>query len=231
MVPVLICPVVNGLDLFHRMLASIDEPVDRLVIVDATPDRNVEVEGALYIRPLCSIGLAGAINIGISQTPDAPWWMFTSHDLVYGPGDLAEIAALVEEDTTPVFVTGDRRDARLLRNAYGAVNLAAIDAVGLLDEWAFGPLYYDDDDWERRCRLGGVEWIEFNGQIQHARSSTIRDPRAAAGNARTFPMNAASYVEKWGGLPGAERFATPYDLPVPLSFVRPDLAGRAARQW
>lgn len=232
MIPVLICPIVNGVDLLRRMLASVDEPVERLVIVDMTPDRSVDVPGALYIRPLISLGLAGAINAGIMQTPDAPWWLFSSHDLVYGPGDLAEIAALVAIDDAPVFVTGDRLDERMLRNAYGAVNRAAVEMVGLFDEHAFYPIYYDDDDWERRCRLGGVDWVEFNGMIAHDRSSTIKDPLAAAANARTFPLNRARYIEKWGGAPGGEQFTTPYGIPgCPLSFTRPDPAGRAARLW
>ena len=231
MIPVLVCPVISRPDQFRRMLASVDEPVGRLVVVDMTPD-GIEVEGAHRLRPILSPGLAGAINLGISQTPDAPWWMFTSGDLVYAPGDLAEIVGLMEEDPGPCFITGDRADERLLRNAYGAVNLAAIDAVGLLDEWTFYPLYFDDDDWERRCRLGGVEWVEYNGAIAHERSSTIRsDTSAQTANDRTFPLNRDRYIAKWGGLPGSEVYRTPWNLDVPLSFTRPDLRGRAERLW
>lgn len=235
MIPVLICPVVSRPDQLETMLASIDEPVGRLVVIDMTPDGIEPLcarRGAERLRPLVSPGLAGAINLGIGQTPEAPWWMFSSSDLVYGPGDLAEIVALIEMDPDPCFVTGDRADDRLLRNAYGAVNVAAIEAVGLLDEWTFYPLYFDDDDWERRCRLGGVEWVEYNGSILHERSSTIAsDASAQADNARTFPVNLARYVDKWGGPPGAERYATPWDTGAPLAFTRPDPAGRAARAW
>lgn len=231
-IPVLICPIVNGEDLLRRMLASVDEPVGQLVIVDMTPGQRVDIPGARYIRPLESLGLAGAINAGIMQTPGAPWWMFASHDLVFGPGDLREITELMEAGPGPCFITGDRADERLLRNAYGAVNLAAIEAVGLLDEHTFFPLYFDDDDWQWRCQLGGVEWVEYNGTIAHDRSSTIRHAGAAEGNARTYPENRRRYVEKWGGPPGREAFVTPWGLPgVPLSFTRPDPRGRAARRW
>jgi len=230
MIPVLIAPVVGHVEKLEATLASVDEPVGRTVIVDMTPD-GLKLDGALHIRPLISLGLAGALNAAISQTPDAPWWLFVT-DIVFGPGDLAEIAYLVEQDAGPVFVTGDRKDERMLRNAYGALNVACVERVGLFDEWAFYPLYYDDDDWERRCALGGVEWVEYNGQIRHERSLTIRGDRDAyQGNVRTFPQNLRRYVEKWGGPPGSERFETPYDSGAPLSFVRPDPAGRAARRW
>lgn len=232
MIPVLICPIVNRPDLLRRMLASVDVPVGRIVVVDMTDVPEPVHPEQLTIRPLISLGYPGAINAGIMQTPDAPWWLFASNDIAFAPGNLAEIVGLIEESEGPAFVTGDRADDRMLRNAYGAVNVAAIEAVGLFDEHAFYPIYFDDDDWERRCRLGGVEWVEFNGQIHHDRSSTIRsDARAAEGNGRTFAENRRRYMEKWGGAPGAERFTTPYGLGVPLSFTRPDPAGRAARAW
>lgn len=231
-IPVLICPIINRPDLLARMIGAIDTPVDRLVVVDMTDDGCTVHPDQLTIRPLISLGYPGAINAGILQTPDAPWWLFASNDIVFGPGDLDWIAVRMESTEGPCFITGDRNDDRLLRNAYGAVNVQAIEAIGLVDEHAFYPIYFDDDDWERRCRLGGVEWVEYNGAIHHDRSSTINsDARAMAGNTRTFAENRRRYMEKWGGAPGSERFTTPYDLGVPLSFTRPDPAGRAARAW
>jgi GT2 family glycosyltransferase len=238
MIPVLIAPVVSRWDQFDRMIESLDEPVWRLVVVDQTsglgshvglyaPDYVTEV-----IRPLIPLGYGGAINAAIGQTPGVPWWLFVSGDVAFGPGDLAAITQLIEAADGPAFVTGDKNDDRLLRCAYGAVNVAAIEAVGLFDEWAFYPAYFEDDDWERRCRLGGVQWIEYNGQIEHERSSTIRsNPQWAERNRETFAQNLQNYIEKWHGVPGSESFSTPYGLPVPLCFTRPDPAGRALRKW
>lgn len=237
MIPVLICPVVSRFDLLERMLASIDHPIGRLVIVDNScadyhvpadllPEQRIE-----YIRPITGLGYPGGINAGIGQTPEAPWWMWSSNDLVWGPGDLAHIADLMDAANGPRLVTGDRRDDRMLRFAYGAENREAVEAVGLHDEWAFYPIYFDDDDYQYRCHQGGVEWIEYNGAIGHDRSSTIQDPTMAEHNARTFEMNRQRYLAKWGGLPGRECFSRPYDRPVPLSYTAPDIAGRAARLW
>ena len=112
------------------------------------------------------------------------------------------------------------------------MNRAVVDAIGLFDEWAFYPAYFEDDDYQRRCELGGVEWIAYEGNITHERSVSIHsDPHLAQRNGQTFPENAKRYREKWGGLPGSETYATPYNLPVPLWYTKPDLAGRAARVW
>jgi len=237
MIPVLIIPAVSRFDLLERLLASLDEPVGRLVIVDNSCNgATVSDSRAEYIRPITGLGYPGGINAGILQTPEAPWWFFASVDIMFGPGDLAAIVAEMTDVDWPQLVTGDRHDTRLLRFAYGALNAECVDAVGLMDD-GFYPIYFDDDDYERRCRLGDVEWVTYNGNIRHGEngdvgSVTIKsDDEHRRANSRTFPLNAARYVEKWGGMPGSETFTTPYGLAVPLSFTRPDMAGRRARIW
>jgi GT2 family glycosyltransferase len=185
-----------------------------------------------YLRPIANLGFAGSINAAIGQTPEAPWWMWAGDDITFGTGDLANIATLITDARGPRVVTGDREDERLLRFAYAALNREAIDAVGLLDEWTFYPAYFDDDDYEYRCRQGGVEWVTYNGQIAHERSATINSsPALAAENLRTFPENAERYRAKWGGPPGSETFSRPWGRPVPLSYALVDIAGRASRRW
>jgi GT2 family glycosyltransferase len=228
MIPVLICPVLSRFDLLERMIASIDHPVGRLVIVDNSLTGYSNPEAAV-IRPITGLGYPGGINAGILQTPDAPWWAWVNNDIEFGPGDLAHIAEVMDAAQGPTHLTGsDRR----LRNAYGAMNAACIDTVGLFDDWAFYPIYFDDDDYEYRCRLGGVEWLTYDGTINHAGSMTINsDEHLRAENSRSFMQNRARYIAKWGGVPGHECFSRPYDLPVPLSYSAPDIAGRAMRLW
>jgi len=234
MIPVLIAPVLNRPDLLAEMLDSIDVPVDRTIIVDNSPDGIALDRDVEWIRGVSSFGYPGSINVGIMQTPHAPWWLFASNDIRFGPGDLAEIASHMDTPE-PRVVTGDRRDARMLRWAYGALNAATVQAVGLMDEHAFYPIYFDDDDYERRCLLAGIRWIVFNGSIEHGDgrgSMTIRsDERLADRNRITFELNRAQYEAKWGGTPTAETYSTPYAMSVPLSFVRPDPIARAARSW
>jgi GT2 family glycosyltransferase len=211
------------------MLASVDVPA-RVVVVD---NGQLGMTGDFeVIRPITNLGFGGAINTAIRQTPDAPWWMWAGVDLVFGTGDLTNIAHLIEDARGPRVVTGDRSDERLLRFAYAALNRECIEAVGLLDEDSFYPAYFDDDDYQRRCELGGVSWVTYNGAIAHTRSATINsDPKLAAANARTFPENMQRYVAKWGGHPGSETFSRPWGKPVPLSYAPVDIAGRARRMW
>lgn len=231
MIPVLILPVVGDFDHAERMLASIDVRVGRLVIVDnsLTGWRSQTRDDAAYIRPVLGLGYPGGINAGIMQTPDAPWWLFCSADLVFAPGDLAHIAETMHAATGPRVVTGSHRG---LRWVYGAVNVATIERVGIMDAHTFFPIYFDDDDYEYRARLAGVEWLHHDGGMRHAGSQTIKDPDHGAANGRTFPLNRAAYLAKWGGLPGDERFRTPWNVPgLPLWATRPDPAGRARRLW
>jgi len=239
MIPVVIVPAISRFDALEANLANFDHPVERLVIIDNslsgytyTPPAGSPIQAVQHIRPVLGLGVTGGFNAGIMQTPEAPWWLLTSTDIGYGSGDLERIAELMDDDDYPTVVTGTRNDQRLLRGAYMAVNRACVEAVGLYDEWAFWPLYFEDDDYVRRCELADVDWLEYDGHIAHDRSITIRsDDKAAANNARTFPDCRRRYVEKWGGLPGQETFDTPYGLPVPLSYCRVDLAGRAERIW
>jgi hypothetical protein len=230
-IPVLIVPVLDRWNDAAAMLATVPDSGGRVVVIDNDQSGSELGSPCEYIRPLINVGFSGAINAAIAQTPEAPWWMWASVDLRFAAADLTNIAHLMEDARGPRVVTGDRADERLLRFAYAAINRDAIEAVGLLDEWSFFPIYYEDDDYERRCRLGGVEWVEYNGQISHQRSATISAPVRERANAVTFPENGRRYAAKWGGPPGSERFSRPWDLPVPLDYTRPDIAGRARRLW
>lgn len=240
MIPVLIVPAVSRFDLLERLLTSLNQPVDRIVIVDnSCSGMTVSDPRPEYIRPITGLGYPGGINAGIMQTPAAPWWLFASVDIAFGEGDLDRIARRMDAVTTPRVVTGDRTDSRMLRWAYGALNAATVQTVGLMDEHLSYPIYFDDDDYEYRCHQSNIEWSVYNGDIRHGDdgkegSVTIKsDEKASRGNGHTFPVISERYVEKWGGRPGSEAFTTPYDLPVPLNYTRPDIAFRkwAVEQW
>jgi GT2 family glycosyltransferase len=231
------CPVLNRWDLAQRLIDSIDHEVETLLIINngmAEPPR-LEIPGdvtqsVIFTPPLSPLGYGGAINFTIMQTPDLPWWLWASNDVAFHPGWLASIERRMNEATGPRIITGGF--------TWAAVNQELVDAVGLVDEWSFFPIYYDDNDYHQRCRVAGVEWVEdrstgsTHGDGQHDASLTIRsDPAAHSSNRRSFMANHAAYLRKWGGVPGSETYETPWNSGLPVWVTRPDMAGRRDRRW
>lgn len=233
MIPVLIAPAYNRHDLLERMLWSVDAPVGKLLIVDNNRDYSPTVtwpNATIFRPPFQSLGYGGSINFGISQNPAAPWWMWASNDVQFHKGHLATVIERMNQTTEPRIVTGGF--------TWGAVNRALVDTVGLVDEWSFWPIYFDDNDYQYRCKLAGVEWIEdwsdgsTHGDGVHSASVTINaDQRTRESNDRSFVQNGQAYREKWGGWPHHERYQTPWDSGMPVWVTRPDIAGRHSRRW
>jgi hypothetical protein len=235
MIPLIIAPGLNRFDLLERMLRSIDVPTERGLIIDndrtgyQKPDW-IGPEWTVFAPPFATLGYPGSINFGITQTPAAPWWLWVSNDVTFGPGDLAAIAELMDS-------AGDTPRIVHYHFAAGALNRAVVDEIGLFDEWSFWPLYFDDNDYAYRATLAGVEVLAYDGNMAEgadgfATSLTIKsDPELALANADTWNVNKAAYRAKWGGFPGRETYLTPWNEPLPPWATRPDIAGRHRRSW
>jgi hypothetical protein len=77
----------------------------------------------------------------------------------------------------------------------------------------FVPAYHEDNDYHRRMILGGDgdRIFSVNVPFLHFGSVTInRDEKTKAAWGEKFARCKAYYVKKWGGLPGAETFDTPF---------------------
>lgn len=200
MIPVLGVPILNHPELLDKMLASIDVPVGRLVVVD-----NGGVVGEIdaeVIRPGENLGVAASWNLVMMRYPDAPWWMLSGFDVIYAPGDLARLTAHMETVGGVALLGGF--------SAFG-IDRTAIDGAGWFDE-NFHPAYFEDNDYDYRCRLAGVSLAGLPAGLLHRISSTIlENEHYTRQNARTFPLNAHYYRLKWGGFPNQERFTTPFN--------------------
>ncbi len=97
-IPVLGIPHYNRPDLLARCIASIDYPVDKLVIVYQGKEHHIDCrDGAFVGAPDCvketilishpNAGVAGAWNEIITLFP-APYWMISNNDIQFAPGDL-----------------------------------------------------------------------------------------------------------------------------------------------
>lgn len=89
------------------------------------------------------------------------------------------------------------------------------DEVGYFDE-EFAPAYYEDNDFIYRMRLAGIldtgdrskRKIPWIGALRYR---CVQDGHAIANGVKVdLEKNAAYYAKKWGGLPGEEKFTTPF---------------------
>ena len=233
MIPLLGVPVLNREDLAARMVASVDHPVEELlVVVNAPTDKRVimattileaaqpngNIGRTLFSFPSFNLGCGGSWNHIIRHRPAGPWWLIVNADIEFAPGDLANLDLAMH--TNPMV-------AHLFEFGAFALNCATVDRVGWFDE-NLHPMYFEDNDYKRRMLLHGVPLMKVAGNTRHDNSSTIgSDQRLAARNQETFGLNAAYYLEKWGGPPGREVFTVPFDGAGERPVSRQRLASQA----
>ncbi len=204
MIPVLGIPVINRPDLLRACLASIDEPVGRLVVIDNSGTGElgaVAIEmrpDAIVVDVPANLGVAASWNFVIRTTCDAPWWCLVNADAAFHPGDLALLG-----------MTGAAEIRCLIEFGAFGITAACVDTVGFFDE-NFAPIYCEDTDYRRRCALAGVPIIYIPNRSTHVGSVSYQG-NPLADNARTYPANVAYYRGKWGGWIGEERYDSPFD--------------------
>ena len=171
MIPVLGFATLKRFDLAERLLQSIDFPVEHLVIINNSgthewqPVKPELVKHLWHIEVPFGLGLVGAWNLIVKSTPYAPYWVLVNDDAWFKPGEMSKIPdqadtnALNFLDITPQWsgvVFGE----------------GMVDKVGLYDE-NFYPLYFDDNDLERRVDLAGVSKKNLTVKLGHNNSSTL----------------------------------------------------------
>ena len=195
MIPVLIIPVLTRADLLYRMLETIDHPVERLIVVD-NGDCVSGFELAEKAKPHCTwvthlrmpsnLGVPASWNIGIKSTPHAPFWMVSNFDVTFPPGSLAGFANDSKANTVLLAQAGPPW-------CCFTIGEQVIAKVGLFDE-AFYPAYWEDIDYEQRCKIEGIKVVESTIPVHHENSSTINN--MAHRNNETYPVNEAYYRDK-----------------------------------
>ena len=187
MIPNLIVPVLNRYDLLQRMLDSIDYPIRHLFIIDNGPGPETPLVVPDYVKEFsyaglpANLGVAGSWNLGIKSFPHNNRWFFTSADTVYEAGALELLGTAMTDSLTLVaaapfwqtFVVGE----------------GIVEKVGLFDE-AFHPIYFEDNDYERRVRHAGLPIVYLGAPVRHDNSSTINsDEDYRSRNHATFESN------------------------------------------
>ena len=186
MIPVLGFATLNKFDLAERLLRSIDYPVQHLVIVDNSglqewePVKPALVEKMWVLRVPYGLGLVGAWNLVVKSTPYEPYWVLVNDDAWFAPGSLETIAREVNTNALN-FVD--------IVPAWSCVVFGEgmVDKVGLYDE-RFYPLYFDDNDLERRVDQAGVSKNYIQAKVFHQNSSTLNSGYQAQ-NQKSYVAN------------------------------------------
>jgi GT2 family glycosyltransferase len=185
MIPVLGFAVYSQFDLTNRLLASIDYPVENLVIVDNSglktwePKQPEQVKNLWLIRVPFGLGLVGAWNLIIKSTPYSPYWVLVNDDAWFEAGALEIIA----RDADPEALNFVDIIPRWSCVVFGE---GAIAKAGLYDE-RFYPLYFDDNDLERRMENAGVKVQIVEARVHHENSSSLKNKTQE--NNRTYQAN------------------------------------------
>ena len=192
-IPVLGFATLSKFDLAQRLLESIDYPVQKLVIVDNSgkkvwiPEPNDYVSELWTIRLPHGLGANGAWNLIIKSTPFAPYWVIPNDDSWFEPGALETIAHNVDPEKFN-FVDVNPKWSCVVPGE------GAIRTAGLWDE-VFHPIYYDDDEYEWRMNMLGVEFNYIPAKVHHNNSSTLHSGYQDK-NQHTFSRNQKMFRDK-----------------------------------
>lgn len=171
-IPVLGFATLKRFDLADRLLASIDYPVEHLVIVDNSgtqtwnPTQPDKVKNLWLIRVPYGLGLVGAWNLIVKSTPHAPYWVLVNDDAWFGEGALD----IIDQDANP-----DGLSFPHISPDWSCIVLGqkVVEEVGLYDERLY-PLYFDDNDYQRRIENAGLPIRRIDAIVHHDNSSTLK---------------------------------------------------------
>jgi GT2 family glycosyltransferase len=192
-IPVIGFATLKRFDLAERLLASIDYPVEHLVIVDNSgtqtwnPTQPDKVKNLWLIRVPYGLGLVGAWNLIVKSTPHAPYWVLVNDDAWFGEGALDIIA----QDANP-----DGLSFPHISPEWSCIVLGqkVVEEVGLYDERLY-PLYFDDNDYQRRIEKAGLPIRRIDAIVHHENSSTLKSGYEQK-NSKTFRANEVLFDTK-----------------------------------
>jgi len=193
LIPTLIVPVLAKHELLDQMLASIDYPINTLVVIDNDRHSNWQmpklnqVKEAFYLKMPSNLGVATSWNLGIKATPHSDYWLIANFDARFSAGALASFASASSHDRVILAHSPQPWCAF-------TIGSTVIEKVGLFDE-ALHPAYFEDNDMGRRCAYWGIAVGSGDARVAHNNSSTLQAGYEAA-NAQTFPDNAQYYKVK-----------------------------------
>jgi GT2 family glycosyltransferase len=189
----MIIPVLNKYDLLERMIASIDYPIDELLIIDngggAGEYQNNNIGKIRVLRMPSNLGVPASWNLGIKLYPFAPYWVISSNDVVFEKGTLAILDKALDPDKLTLTKAFPHYQTF-------AIGENIIEKVGLFDEGLY-PIFFEDNDFHQRVQHHGLTIEKIVLPHHHEQSASVRfDERLVERNKQTFQDNAHYYHNK-----------------------------------
>lgn len=203
---------VNRPDLIQRAVDSFPTLIDRLTLIDNSPDgAHMQITGTTTFRPPVPFTYAQSMNYILKDALERKVdFIIHFHSDAYSinPNAVEELLFFARK------VRDEGRRWACLWSHYDLlwiINPAALEDIGGWDTNL--PTYFGDQDARRRWALAGWECIDTHIQgINHEGSATINsDPKLQFINSQVFPLHRQYYIQKHGGEPGHERYTVPFD--------------------
>lgn len=197
----LVVPVMKNFKGFTELMHSVDHPV-LPVIVDNWNENH---------------GVSWAWNYGISKAMShSDLVIVCNDDVEFYPGTINRLISHIEfaDLVTPT----NTRDEPTFEGVDGQADFSCfminprkfVSKFGWFDEHFF-PAYFEDNDMAYRIKLAGGKLRRVgNAPMLHRGSVTQNMDGKQVVDSPTFEQNRAYYISKWGGMPGKEKYTTPF---------------------
>jgi len=208
-------PVLNRYDLLVKCINSANNgsmKPDMICIIDnGCTNFHIDEDDIFVFHPNINIGVAASWNRFIQMTTGNR--IIVNDDIEFNNDTIEKMVKKLEDiDFTWVC----RPFGKLNGFSCFGINDAMVEKVGYFDE-SISPnyAYFEDNDYIYRMKLLGIREEDFDcgAEAGHLTSSTLKafNNKQMAEHNIKFNIAQNNYIKKWGGLPGNEKYKTPYN--------------------
>ena len=203
---------VNRQDLLEHAIESVGRYRDRVVVIDNSPERRLELEHfrGEIIRPPVPLFVSQSYNLIRSFAEERRQeGFFMMHSDAEASEDVVEqlLERAKELDRTRV-------NWGVILTNYDVFCLLNTRIVKEFPWDTYLPVYYTDVDFYYRLRLAGVRLVETDLPVKHMEqgSNAMKaDPTLRQFITSNYPAWRQYYIAKWGGERDQERYSTPFN--------------------
>lgn len=174
-----------------------------------------------------NMGTTGAWNFALAHYRHEPYVILANDDVEFHHTTIEELVTAAESSDAAI-VFGSRASGAPFHLCL--IRMEAHAQIGPFDQ-TFRPIYFDDNDYHWRIRIGGFTEQEVpNATYDHIGTAHLKDiPDAEVQKHHIrFRWNEAYYRLKWGGTPGNEQYVTPFNSGIDSATWH---RARAAKGW